>query len=65
MTKAKACKGVGQKGSPRLTSHVPGSVGECEGMNFHTPNGFPLWELESQWTLEILENNFKGQNPLN
>jgi hypothetical protein len=31
----KACKGAGQKGSPRVISHAPGSVGECEGMNLH------------------------------
>jgi len=27
-TKARACKGAGQEGSPRLTSHALGSVGE-------------------------------------
>jgi hypothetical protein len=37
MTKAKACKGAGQKGSLGVTSRVPGGVGECEGMNPHTP----------------------------
>ncbi len=36
-TKARACKGVVQKGSLRVTSHAPGSVGKCEGMNRHTP----------------------------
>jgi hypothetical protein len=28
VTKARACKGVGQEGSPRITFHVPESVGE-------------------------------------
>jgi len=37
MTKAKAYKGEGQEGNPRVTSHAPGSAGECEGMNPHTP----------------------------
>ncbi len=37
VTKAKACKGAGQKGNPGITSHAPRSVGECEGMNTHTP----------------------------
>jgi hypothetical protein len=41
VTKAKACKGAGQKGSPRVTSHAPGSVGECKGMNLHTPKWAP------------------------
>ncbi len=36
-TKARACKGVGQEGSPGVTSHAPRNVGECEGMNHHTP----------------------------
>ncbi len=36
-TKAKACKGVGQKWSPKVTFHAPTSVGKCEGMNPHTP----------------------------
>jgi hypothetical protein len=37
MTKVRACKGAGQEGSPEVTSHAHGSVGECEGMNLHTP----------------------------
>jgi hypothetical protein len=36
-TKARACKGADQEGSPKVTSYAPGSVGECEGMNLHTP----------------------------
>jgi len=37
VTKARACKGAGQKGSPGVTSHALENVGECEGMNPHTP----------------------------
>jgi hypothetical protein len=36
-TMARACKGAGQEGSLGVTSHAPRSVGECEGMNTHTP----------------------------
>ncbi len=36
-TKARACKGVGQERSPRITFHAPGSAKECKGMNPHTP----------------------------
>ncbi len=36
-TKAWACKGAGQEGSSGITSHAPGSVRECEGINPHTP----------------------------
>jgi hypothetical protein len=32
---------VGQKGSLGVTSHALGSVGECEGMNPHTPKSAP------------------------
>jgi len=41
-TKARACKGVGQEGSSKLTSHAPGSVGKSEGMNLHTPKWAPI-----------------------
>ncbi len=40
-TKVRAYKSVGQKGSPRITFHGPGSVKECKGMNHHTPKGIP------------------------
>jgi hypothetical protein len=36
-TNAKACKGEDQEGNLGVTSHAPGNVGECEGMNLHTP----------------------------
>jgi len=40
-TKARAYKGTGQEGSPRVTSHAPKNVRECEGMNPLTPKGAP------------------------
>ncbi len=36
VTKARAYKGAGQEGNPRITFHARGTVGECEGMNLHT-----------------------------
>jgi hypothetical protein len=30
VTKVRACKATGQKGSPGVTPHAPGSVGECD-----------------------------------
>jgi hypothetical protein len=36
-TKARACEGAGQEGSPGITFHAPGSARECEGMNPHIP----------------------------
>ncbi len=35
-TKTRVYKGVGQESSSRITFHVPGSVGKCEGINPHT-----------------------------
>jgi hypothetical protein len=31
---------------------------------FTLPSELPFWELESRWTPESLENNYRGQNPL-
>ncbi len=61
MTKARACKGANQEGSPGVTSHVPGSVGECEGMNLHITSELPLWELEFGWIPESSESDCRGQ----
>jgi hypothetical protein len=35
-TKARACKSASKKGISEITSHAPGSVRECEGINPHT-----------------------------
>jgi len=40
-TKAKRLQGCGSRGSPGVTSHIPGSVRKCEGVNPHTPNTTP------------------------
>jgi len=34
-------QGCGLRGSPEVTSHTPGSVGKCEGVNPHTPKATP------------------------
>jgi len=41
MTKAKGLQGCRRRGSPGVTSHTPGSVGKCEGMNPHAPKATP------------------------
>jgi hypothetical protein len=43
--KAKACKGAGQKWSPGVTLHAPEGVGECEGLNSHTPRWVPTLRI--------------------
>jgi len=40
-TKARGCKVVGQKKSPRIMLHAPRSARECEGIDLHTPKGTP------------------------
>jgi hypothetical protein len=37
----KGLQGCGPRGSPGVTSETPGSVGECEGVNHHTPKATP------------------------
>jgi len=34
-------QGCGPRRSPRVTSEIPGSVGECEGVRLHTPKATP------------------------
>jgi hypothetical protein len=56
VTKAKACKGVGQERSPRVTSYVPQSVGEWRNEHSHSqvsshfgswnPDGLPDFQRE-------------------
>jgi hypothetical protein len=59
VTKARACEGLGQVWRPWFTFLAPGSVGECEEWS-----EFLIWELESWWISKSLENNCRGQNPL-
>jgi len=40
----KGLQGCGPKGSLRVTSHTPGSVRKCEGVNPHTPKATPTLE---------------------
>jgi hypothetical protein len=40
-TKAKGLQGCRPRESPGVTSHTPGNVGKCEGVNPHTPKATP------------------------
>jgi hypothetical protein len=40
-TKAKGLQGYEPRGSPGVTSHTPGSVRKCEGVNPHSPKATP------------------------
>jgi hypothetical protein len=62
-TKARGCKVVGQK---EAMSHVACSR-ECKKVWWNRPSHsqkeLPLWELESRWTFEFSECDYRGQNP--
>jgi len=64
VTKAKACKGEAQEGSPRVTSHVPMSVGECEGMNPHTPKWVATLGVGIPMDSQIFREQFQGSKPI-
>ncbi len=53
MIKARVCKGVGQEGSLEVTFHAPENVGECEGMNPHTPKGAFIMGVEVSMDSQI------------
>jgi hypothetical protein len=64
MTKARVCNGVGQKGSPRVTFHVPRSVGKCEGMNPHTPKWAPTLGVGVLADFQFLRERLQGSKPI-
>jgi hypothetical protein len=59
-TKARACKGAGQEGSPGVTSHAPGSAKECEGMNPHPPKWTPILGVGVPVDSQIFRGQFQG-----
>jgi len=59
-TKARACKVTGQEGSSGVTSHVPWSVGKCEGMNLHTPKGASTLGIGVLVDFQIFRKQFQG-----
>jgi hypothetical protein len=63
MTKARACKGAGQAGGPRITSRVPRSVGKCEGMTLHTPKGAPTLGIGVLVDSRIFRERLHGSKP--
>jgi hypothetical protein len=63
-TKARACKGASQEGSPGITSHAHGSVGECERMNPHTPKGVLTLEVGIPINFQIFKEQLQGSKPI-
>jgi hypothetical protein len=63
-TKARVCKSVGQDWAQESHFMLPWVQKSVREWTFTLPREFPLWELESRWTLKFSENDFKGQNSL-
>jgi hypothetical protein len=64
VTKARACKGVGQEWAQELHFMFQGVQ---ESVREWTPtllNELPLWELQSQWIPEFLEGECRGKKSL-
>jgi len=59
VTKVRACKGVGQEWNPGVTFHALGSVGECEGMNPHTPKWAPILGVGISMDSQIFRDQFQ------
>ncbi len=57
---ARDCKVAGQKGSPKVTSHAPGSVGKCEGMNTHTSKGVSILGIGVPMDSQIFIKRLQG-----
>jgi hypothetical protein len=64
MTKAKACKVVGQEEAWESHFMLSGVQKSVREWTFTFPSEFPYWELESRWIPESSENNCKGQNKM-
>jgi hypothetical protein len=62
--KAKGLQGCGPRGSPKVTSHTPGSVGKCEGVNLHTPTVIPTLGDDLPVDSRNFRERFKSQNSM-
>jgi hypothetical protein len=63
-SKARACKVTGQEGSPIVTFHCLGSVGECEGMNLHTPKWAPILGVGVLMDSQIFKEQLQGSKTI-
>jgi hypothetical protein len=63
-TKVRAYKGANQEWSLGITFHALGSVGECEGMNPHTPKWAPILGVGVSMDSWIFKDQSQGHNPL-
>jgi len=59
-TKAKRFQRCRPRGSPGVTSHTPGSVRKCEGVNPHTPKATPTLGDEVPVDSQNFRERFEG-----
>jgi hypothetical protein len=64
VTKVRVGNSAGQKWSLGVTFHAPRSVGECEGMNPHTPKWTPTLGVRVPMDSQFFKKWFQGQNTL-
>jgi len=60
VTKARAHKGGGLRGSSGVTSHALGSVKKCEGKNPYTPKGAPTLGVGVPMDSQIFRKKLQG-----
>ncbi len=63
-TKARACKRVRQKRDLGGTSYTPGSAGQCERMNPHTPKATLTWGVGVSKDSQIFKEQLQGSKPI-
>jgi hypothetical protein len=60
VTKAKGLQGCEPRGSLGVTSHSPGNVGKCEGVNPHTLKATPILKDEVLVDSRNFREQFEG-----
>jgi hypothetical protein len=63
-TKARVYKGAGQDWARESHIMFPEVQKSVKKWTLTLPSEFPFWELESQWTPEFSEGDYKSQNSL-
>jgi len=58
----KGLQGCGPRGSPGVTSEIPGSVGKCEGVSLHTPKVIPKLGEGVPVDSQNFKERFEGSN---
>ncbi len=53
-----------KRGSPGVTSHAPGNVGECEGMKTHTPKWASILGVGVLLDFQIFKKWLQGSKPI-